>query len=68
MTLEAIRYSDGKLEILDQLLLPLESKYIPINNTEDGWKAIKQMQVNMRCSRDGRPAATSADSIVLESR
>ncbi len=45
MTLNAIKYSNGKLEILDQLLLPLESKFIAVNNTEDGWKAIKDMQV-----------------------
>ena len=47
MSLEAIRYSNGKLEILDQLLLPLESKYIPVNDTKDGWDVIRKMQVNM---------------------
>jgi len=46
MTLEAIKYKDGKLEILDQLLLPHESKYIEVNNTQDGWKAIHTMQVS----------------------
>ncbi|KAK9504321.1 hypothetical protein O3M35_010683 [Rhynocoris fuscipes] len=45
MTLEAIKYSKGKLEILDQLLLPLESKYVEISNVEDGWNAINSMQV-----------------------
>lgn len=45
MTLEAIKYRNGKLEILDQLLLPFETKYIPIKDTEDGWKAIHDMQV-----------------------
>ena len=45
MTLEAIKYDDGVLEILDQLLLPKEHKYIPILSVEDGWKAIKLMQV-----------------------
>uniref|UniRef100_A0A1B6E498 Methylthioribose-1-phosphate isomerase n=1 Tax=Clastoptera arizonana TaxID=38151 RepID=A0A1B6E498_9HEMI len=45
MSLESIKYKDGKLEILDQLLLPLESKYITINGVEDGWKAINSMQV-----------------------
>lgn len=45
MTLEAIKYHNGKLEILDQLLLPFETKYIPIKDTEDGWKAIHDMQV-----------------------
>ena len=49
MTLEAIRYNDGRLEILDQLLLPHSSKYIPVNNTEDGWSVIKKMQVFCFC-------------------
>lgn len=47
MQLQAIKYNPslGKLEILDQLLLPLESKYLQINGVEDGWKAINKMQV-----------------------
>lgn len=45
MSLESIRYSDGKLEILDQLLLPTETKYIPIKNVEEGWDAIRLMKV-----------------------
>lgn len=46
MTLEAIKYKRGQLDILDQLLLPDQSKYISINDTEDAWSAIKKMQVN----------------------
>lgn len=45
MTLQAIRYENGTLEVLDQLLLPKESKYIPILGVEDGWKVINRMQV-----------------------
>ncbi|XP_061168142.1 methylthioribose-1-phosphate isomerase-like [Saccostrea echinata] len=45
MTLEAIKYNNGKLQILDQLLLPNETKYIDISSVDDGWKAIKLMQV-----------------------
>lgn len=45
MTLQAIRYQNGTLEVLDQLLLPKESKYIPILGVEDGWKVINKMQV-----------------------
>lgn len=45
MTLQAIRYNRGSLEILDQLLLPDESHYFSINDTRDGWSAIKKMQV-----------------------
>lgn len=45
MTLQAIKYKRGSLDILDQLLLPDSTCYIPIKNTEDGWQAIKKMQV-----------------------
>ncbi|XP_053681066.1 methylthioribose-1-phosphate isomerase [Anopheles nili] len=45
MTLEAIKYKAGQLQILDQLLLPAESKYIPITGVKDGWSAIHKMQV-----------------------
>ncbi|KAK3766885.1 hypothetical protein RRG08_040408 [Elysia crispata] len=45
MTLQAIRYNRGSLEILDQLLLPDETHYFAINDTTDGWSAIKKMQV-----------------------
>lgn len=45
MSLKAIKYSNGKLEILDQLLLPAQSKYIDVKGVEDGWKAINKMQV-----------------------
>ena len=49
MSLEAIRYcrgpNGGVLTILDQLLLPTESKYIDVKSTEDGWKVIRNMQV-----------------------
>ncbi|CAH0395536.1 unnamed protein product [Bemisia tabaci] len=45
MALQAIKYDTGKLEILDQLLLPKESKYISIKGVEDGWRAIHNMQV-----------------------
>ena len=48
MSLEAIRYSEGKLSILDQLLLPTESKYVDVQNAEDGWKVIKNMQVKLK--------------------
>jgi len=47
MTLEAIKYRQGSLDILDQLLLPTQSVYITINDTEDAWQAIKKMQVMM---------------------
>lgn len=45
MSLQSIKYSDGKLEILDQLLLPGQSKYLAVKGVEDGWKVINKMQV-----------------------
>lgn len=45
MSLEAIKYKNGKLELLDQLKLPFESIYIKIGTIQDGWKAINEMRV-----------------------
>lgn len=45
MTLQAIKYSPGKLEILDQLKLPHQEIYLEITSAEDAWNAIKSMQV-----------------------
>ncbi|CAG9858674.1 unnamed protein product [Phyllotreta striolata] len=45
MTLRAIKYDNNNLEILDQLLLPAQSKYIQVKGVEDGWKVINKMQV-----------------------
>ena len=46
-TLEAIKYSKGKLKIVDQLLLPHDMHYIDIRSTQDGWQAIRDMQVGL---------------------
>lgn len=46
-TLQAIRWENGKLEILDQILLPAISRYIPVRGVEDGWKVINNMQVRI---------------------
>eukprot|EP00099_Drosophila_melanogaster_P010374 NP_001263144.1 uncharacterized protein Dmel_CG11334, isoform C [Drosophila melanogaster] len=45
MSLQSIKYSRGSLEILDQLLLPGQSKYVVVRGVEDGWKVINKMQV-----------------------
>ena len=34
----------ASLSVLDQLLLPHVRKYVPINNVEDAWSAIRSMQ------------------------
>ena len=44
-TLQAIKYNDGHLEILDRLLLLESCVYIPIHN-EHAWGAIREMKVN----------------------
>ncbi|KAH9264402.1 S-methyl-5-thioribose-1-phosphate isomerase, partial [Batrachochytrium salamandrivorans] len=44
-TLKAIRYTRGHLEILDQLLLPFESVYETVSNSQDGHSAIQTMKV-----------------------
>jgi methylthioribose-1-phosphate isomerase len=46
MTLKSIIYESGKLEILDQLLLPNKSQYIEVKGVEDGWRAIHKMHVS----------------------
>lgn len=46
MSLQSIKYANGQLDILDQLLLPVQSKYMNVKGVEDGWKAINKMQVN----------------------
>jgi methylthioribose-1-phosphate isomerase len=45
MTLEAIKYKDGQLELLDQLKLPHETVYMKIETIQQGWDAINQMNV-----------------------
>ncbi|KPJ18990.1 Methylthioribose-1-phosphate isomerase [Papilio machaon] len=45
MSLESIKYQRGSLEVLDQLLLPLQTIYIKVEGVEDGWKVINKMQV-----------------------
>jgi methylthioribose-1-phosphate isomerase len=51
MSLEAIKYSRGHLEILNQLLLPHQSIYEQVKNTEDGWQAIRQMKARFKIQK-----------------
>lgn len=59
MSLQAIKYSRGTLDILDQLKLPHESTYVPIKNSEDGFDAIKRMVVR------GAPAIAIVAALAL---
>ncbi|KAF8793282.1 methylthioribose-1-phosphate isomerase-like [Argiope bruennichi] len=57
--LEAILYQRGKLEILDQLLLPAETSYDNITSVQEGWDAIKSMKVR------GAPAISIVAALSL---
>ncbi|KAJ5946988.1 Methylthioribose-1-phosphate isomerase [Penicillium verhagenii] len=59
--LQAIKYNQGVLAILDQLQLPFVEKYIPIQTAEDGWHAIKEMKVR------GAPAIAIVAMLALSS-
>ncbi|MEQ2237905.1 hypothetical protein ILYODFUR_027962 [Ilyodon furcidens] len=45
MTLEAIRYRSGSLQILNQLLLPHQTVYEDIRSVQNAYEAIKSMKV-----------------------
>ncbi|ODV60281.1 S-methyl-5-thioribose-1-phosphate isomerase MRI1 [Ascoidea rubescens DSM 1968] len=64
MTLQAIRFDQNKLQllVLNQLLIPFQTKYIRINSISDAFDAIKKMQVR------GAPAIAIVGvfSIVVE--
>lgn len=59
MTLQSIKYKEGKLEILDQLQLPSIIKYVQVNGVEDGWKVINKMQVRSLHVIESRNKQTS---------
>ncbi|PLB47004.1 putative translation initiation factor [Aspergillus steynii IBT 23096] len=61
MSLQAIKYHDGNLAILDQLQLPYVEKYLTIHTSEDGWHAIKEMRVR------GAPAIAIVAALALAS-
>lgn len=44
--MEAIRYRDGVLEILNQLALPSSTEYELVDSVEDAWKVIRSMKVS----------------------
>ncbi|WCJ30658.1 Methylthioribose-1-phosphate isomerase [Euphorbia peplus] len=58
-TLVSICYSRGSLQLLDQRKLPLETVYLDINDSSDGWSAIQEMVVR------GAPAIAIAAALSL---
>lgn len=61
MSLEAIRYKNGKLEILDQLLLPARTVYKSLSSIEEAADAITTMKVR------GAPAIAIVGCLSLAS-
>ncbi|XP_075506468.1 methylthioribose-1-phosphate isomerase isoform X1 [Primulina tabacum] len=57
--LRSIRYKDGSLQLLDQRKLPLETTYVDIRDSKDGWAAISEMVVR------GAPAIAITASLSL---
>lgn len=47
MSLKAIAFDEAEvtLSILDQLLIPYQTKYVPVKSIDDGYTVIKKMQV-----------------------
>jgi methylthioribose-1-phosphate isomerase len=58
-SLQAIRYSRGKLEVLDQLRLPHEHHYDVISTAEEAFECIRSMKVR------GAPAIAIVASLAL---
>ncbi|PSS02037.1 Methylthioribose-1-phosphate isomerase [Actinidia chinensis var. chinensis] len=57
--LQAIHYQRGSLQLLDQRKLPLETIYMDILDSKDGWYAIRDMVVR------GAPAIAVAGALSL---
>lgn len=53
MALEAIRYSRGSLQILDQLLLPQRSCYEAVGSVRQAWEDIRAMKVGGQAGAGG---------------
>ncbi|KAL3625294.1 G1/S-specific B-type cyclin Cig2 [Castilleja foliolosa] len=58
-SLQSICYTRGSLRLLDQRKLPLETIYLDISDSKDGWVAIKDMVVR------GAPAIAIAAALSL---
>lgn len=59
MVLQAIKYTRGQLEILDQLKLPHTEEYDHIYSSTDAWHAIKEMRTR------GAPAIAIVAALAL---
>lgn len=59
MALQAIIYSRGSLQLLDQRLLPFESTYLFVKDPESAWNHIRDMVVR------GAPAIGCTGALAL---
>jgi len=59
MVLQAIKYTRGRLEILDQLKLPHAEEYDHLYSSTDAWHAIKEMRTR------GAPAIAIVAALAL---
>ncbi len=50
-SLSSLRTDGEKIEIINQLLLPHTTKWIPIDSVSDAYEAIKSMKVSKRDNR-----------------
>ncbi|RXK35732.1 methylthioribose-1-phosphate isomerase [Tremella mesenterica] len=57
----SIRVVEGKIEIVDQLLLPHQVQWLPINSPDEAYDAIKSMKIR------GAPAIASLAALSLHS-
>lgn len=60
--LKAIDYSNGRLKLLDQRLLPLKTEWLDIPGPQEGWTAIRDMVVR------GAPAIAIAAALSLAAK
>lgn len=57
-TLQAIKYTPGKLEVLDQLQLPHSFHYDEVRTCEDAFDCIRSMRVRGKLSVEGSVLAS----------
>jgi methylthioribose-1-phosphate isomerase len=43
--LQSVRWNSGRLDLLDQRLLPEQIVYLPLTTTQDVWEAIRELKV-----------------------
>ena len=62
-TLLSLKYDKAAntLEVLDQLVIPHDTRYVPVTNSEEAWAVIRKMQVGPGLSRPARAPPGPSD-------